>query len=361
MDETLLKQMIGQMFIIGFDGPSITPEIEGWLKRENLGGLIFFKRNIESCEQVVKMTSQVYHYQGDSLPFLGVDQEGGRVARLKSPQVANTEFPPMKVVGSTKNNKNAQQTGAIIGNEVRSQGFNLNFAPVLDENTNPDNPVIGDRSFGSDPVLAGRLGVSFAKGLLKYGVIPCGKHFPGHGDTDLDSHFHLPMLQHTWHRLNRVELIPFKNAIAWGIPMLMTAHILLKRIDSATPATLSRIVLNYLRQRMGHTGVIISDDLDMKAISDHFQVEEILENGLEAGLDIFLFCSPGADFPSMREYILKLARKRTRIRNLIEKSYTRIQKCKRKLSHHPPDPEKCQKILNCRGHKNIAKKIWAIT
>jgi beta-N-acetylhexosaminidase len=210
------------------------------------------------------------------------------VARLRE---GFTPLPPMRAVGAVGSAALAKQLGGVIARELRAVGFDMNYAPVLDVDTNPRNPVIGVRSFGTTPELVSQLGVALAEGLQEAGVAACGKHFPGHGDTDQDSHLALPRLPHDLERLERVELAPFAAAARAGVAALMTAHVIFEPVDAAFPATMSRgVIAGILRQKLGYDGLVISDDLEMRAIRDHFGVEEGMVLGLGAGVDHFLCC-----------------------------------------------------------------------
>jgi len=185
----------------------------------------------------------------------------------------------------------AYNAGRIMGKALRALGFDINFAPVLDVDSNPQNPIIGERSFSSDANEVAIRGLALHRGLMEEGIISCGKHFPGHGDTDVDSHLELPLLQATYERLERVELIPFAAAVRAGIPMLMTAHIVLPELDPIWPATLSPNIVNgILRQQFGYDGVVVSDDLEMAAVADRYSPTTMIEQGVAAGLDLFLMC-----------------------------------------------------------------------
>jgi beta-N-acetylhexosaminidase len=224
--------------------------------------------------------------------LLSVDQEGGQVARLRE---GFTDLPPMRAVGATGSAALARDLGRLLGRELRAVGFDLNFAPVLDIDTNPDNPVIAARSFGRTPSLVAELGVALAAGLQELGVAACGKHFPGHGDTSQDSHLELPTLPHTLERLERVELLPFAAAAKAGIASFMTAHVIFQAVDARHPATMSWAVLTgILRHKLGYDGMVVSDDIEMKAIADNYGVEEAVLLGLNAGVDHFLCCHTAA-------------------------------------------------------------------
>jgi beta-N-acetylhexosaminidase len=223
---------------------------------------------------------------------LAIDQEGGQVARLRE---GFTEIPPMRAVGATGSAALARELGQLIGRELRAVGFDMNYGPVLDIDTNPQNPIIAARSFGRTPELVTELGLSLAGGLQEVGVAACGKHFPGHGDTSQDSHLELPTLPHAMERLERVELAPFRAAAKVGIASFMTAHVIFQAVDSKYPATMSRAVLTgILRDKLGYDGVVVTDDVEMKAIADNYGIEEAVLLGLDAGVDHFLCCHTAA-------------------------------------------------------------------
>lgn len=185
----------------------------------------------------------------------------------------------------------AEKVGRLLGRELRAVGVDVDYAPVLDVDTNPDNPVIGNRSFSGEAQVVARLGVALAQGLEAEGVASCGKHFPGHGDTVQDSHLALPRLAHPMDRLEEVELVPFRAAVAANLAALMTAHVVFEEVDPHYPATMSRSVLQgILRERLGYGGLVVSDDLEMKAIADHYGGVEAARLGLHAGVDSFLCC-----------------------------------------------------------------------
>lgn len=282
-----LEQKVGQMFIV--DASRYNSNIP-------TGGVILFQNNLESIDQIIRLTDRIQ--ESSEIPlFIGIDQEGGAINRLPM----GTTMPGNMAIGATGSNKYAYQTGKLIGNELSTLGINLNFAPVLDVNNNPLNPVIGIRSFSSDPNLVGSLGTEYIKGLRKSRVIPAGKHFPGHGDTDIDSHFGLPQINHGIERLKKVELKPFQRVINRDIEMIMTAHVTFPAIDNikvkskrngqeiTIPATLSEKVLtDLLRDEMGFKGIVITDAFNMKAITDHFNEEQAVLKAIDAGADIVL-------------------------------------------------------------------------
>ncbi len=252
-----------------------------------MAGAILFRRNVENPIQFSSLGAELKSSAGR--PFLtSVDQEGGRVMRLRDPF---SEIPAMRALGAAGDESLAEAVGAVLGRELRAVNVDLDYAPVLDVDTNPANPVIGDRSFARSPEAVGRLGAALIRGLQRAGVAACGKHFPGHGDTSQDSHVDLPRLPHSLERLESVELPPFEMAIRAGVASIMTAHVIFEPLDARYPATMSRPALDgILRDRMGFDGVVISDDLEMKAIAEHYGLEEAVVRGINAGVDLFLVC-----------------------------------------------------------------------
>jgi beta-N-acetylhexosaminidase len=278
-----------KMFIVGFHGRSPTRELRDMLRR-GVSGAILFGRNVDgmSAREVGELCAAI-RGAADRTFLTCVDQEGGRVARLRGEGF--TRVPSMREIGATGDESRAREIGATLARELRNVHIRLNFSPVLDVDTNPANPVIGERSFGADPMLVARLGCAMIEGMQSNGVAACGKHFPGHGDTSLDSHLELPALDHDMNRLRAVELPPFAAAVRAGVASVMTAHVLFRALDPDVPATMSRAVLHgILRTELGFGGVIISDDLEMKAIADHYGLEDAVVRGANAGVDVFLVC-----------------------------------------------------------------------
>jgi beta-N-acetylhexosaminidase len=277
----------------GFDGKTLPAALSRWLEAGEVGGVVLFSRNIESPAQVRALCREIRSAAGggNPLPLIAVDQEGGRVARLIDPPF--TRFPPARACSlfCCRNESVAETVGAATAAELRAVGIDMNFAPVLDVDSNPRNPVIGDRAFSEDPHTAAALGIAFAKGSLSRGILPVGKHFPGHGDTSADSHEELPVVRAGRQTLLRRELLPFRRAARAGIPALMTAHVMYPALDRALPATLSRKILhNLLRERLRFRGAVISDALEMKAIADRYGIGEAAVLAVTAGCDVVLVC-----------------------------------------------------------------------
>lgn len=298
-----IKEKAGQMLMpdirmwAGKPSLSVNTGVSSLLYDQQPGGLILFNKNITDAEQLTTFNHQLQQQSGDIPLFLSVDQEGGVVNRIPG----GTNLPGNMALGAAGKPELALQAGEITGSELKALGVNLNFAPVLDVNVNSDNPIIGIRSFGSDPALVADLGIHFMKGLQQSGVITAVKHFPGHGDTTVDSHLGLPVLSHDRQRLDEIELKPFREAIRNGTDMVMSAHIAFTAIDDTVmkskkdgsyvplPATLSRKAMTgLLREELGFGGVIVSDAFTMEGISEHFGEEEAVKLAVKAGVDIIL-------------------------------------------------------------------------
>lgn len=281
-----LEALAGQVLVAGFPAGKPPPAIRAALAEDALAGVVLFRRNIDDPKSVAALLRDLLRDAG-GVPLVAVDQEGGRVQRLRAPVL---ELPPMRAFGQRGDPELTREAARLLGGQLRALGFSMDFAPVLDVDSNPANPVIGDRSFSADPAVVVEQGLAFAAGLADAGILACGKHFPGHGDTDLDSHLALPILRHDRERLDAVELAPFRRAL--DLPALMTAHVVFEQLDPALPATLSRrVVRELLREELGYPGVVISDDLEMKAVRDRWGVVEGGLRAIEAGCDVLLVCS----------------------------------------------------------------------
>ena len=288
-----IRRTIGQLLIGSFSGATIPAELRSLAREFQLGGVILFARNIEAPEQVAELSHDIQSLASETPLWVSVDQEGGRVARLRAPF---TEWPPMAALGRAGDVTLASKFAAALAAELKAVGITLDYAPVLDIHTNPKNPVIGDRALADDAAVVGRLGAAIVRGLQDNGVAACGKHFPGHGDTSVDSHFELPLVEHPPDRIRRVESVPFREAIAARVAFIMTAHVLVPSIDEEKPATLSRrIVYDLLRDELGFEGVIVSDDLEMKAIAATYSVPDAAVQAIAAGCDALLICAGHVD------------------------------------------------------------------
>ncbi len=293
MSPRALRRRIGQLLVAGFDGHGVPVELRTLAREFGLGGVILFARNVHDPEQLAELAFEASRLVPDTPLWVGVDQEGGRVARLKAPF---TKWPPMATLGRSGDEQLARRFAAALAEELQAVGINLDYAPVLDVNTNPKNPIIGDRALGDRAEDVARLGRAIIEVLQSAGVAACGKHFPGHGDTTLDSHVDLPIVDHPPERFREVEWRPFRAAIEARVAMIMTAHLLVPSLDENRPATLSEaVVTGRLRRELGFDGVIVSDDLEMKAIADRYAVPDAAVQAVAAGCDGVLVCGHDHD------------------------------------------------------------------
>ncbi len=280
--------------MVGFEGKAVPSLLGRWLGEGTVSGVVLFSRNVEGPRQVRDLCREIRAAAGKGrpAPLIAVDQEGGRVRRLKDEGF--TQFPPARCYGSfcpCQAEAVAEAAGRTMAAELSAVGIDIDFAPVLDVDSNPRNPVIGDRSLSRDPVQASRLGVAFASGMLSSGIIPVGKHFPGHGASDADSHKELPVVRGSRKTLLSRDILPFRRAIRAGIPALMTAHVLYPALDRDHPATLSRKILtDLLRRDLRFRGVVFSDALEMKAITERMGIGGAAVGALRAGCDAVLVC-----------------------------------------------------------------------
>lgn len=291
-----VEQKVGQILHVGFPGLEPGPEVAELVRRHNVGGVTLFARNISDPVQVARLTNALQDMairSGARVPLLvSVDQEGGLVARLTR---GATVFPGNMALGATQSEALAYQAGLWTARELRAVGIHQNYAPVVDVNNNPDNPVIGVRSFGESPQLVAALGVAMIRGLQDGGVAATAKHFPGHGDTAVDSHIDLPTVDHPLSRLQQVELLPFRAAIDAGAAAIMTAHVTFPAIEPTPglPATLSsRVLTDLLRREMGFRGLVVTDAMEMGAIVNHFGIEQAAVRAVQAGADAVLVAWP---------------------------------------------------------------------
>ncbi|PYH92606.1 beta-N-acetylglucosaminidase [Aspergillus ellipticus CBS 707.79] len=288
-----LQKKVGQLFAVGFHGLTPSPEIKTLIRDYDLGGIVLFKRNISDAAQLQSLTlalQEEARAAGHKHPlFIGIDQENGLVTRI-APPVA-PQLPGPMALGATNSPELAYKVGVATGEILSASGINMDYAPVCDINSEPLNPVIGVRSFGDDPDFVGRFASAAARGLRKRKVVPTVKHFPGHGDTAVDSHYGLPVIPKTREQLEQCELVPFRRAAAEGIEAVMTAHISLPEIgDGKLPATLSPDVMKILREDMGYNGMVVTDCLEMDGIRATYGTEQGSVLALAAGCDSIMIC-----------------------------------------------------------------------
>jgi beta-N-acetylhexosaminidase len=288
----LATKALGQLFIIGFSGLELSDDTSSFFSQANIGGAVLFAPNYENPGQVAELINQIQECRRDLPLLITVDHEGGRVQRFKK---SFTRIPDAASIAALDSPRLTFEIAEIMGRELKAVGVNLNYAPVADINTNPKNPVIGNRSFGSDEDTVTKQITAIVRGQLVQGVQPCVKHFPGHGDTSVDSHFALPKVDTDLETLLEREFKPFTKAFRSHCAYVMTAHVICTKIDPDRPATLSsKILTDILRKQLRYTGVIISDDMEMKAITDNFGVEESPRLAIEAGCDLLVYRSEAA-------------------------------------------------------------------
>lgn len=276
-----------QQFMYSFRGSVPPPEFLDAVRRGDAGAFCLFAYNVETLPQLHALTAALHQAAregGNPPPLIGIDQEGGQLMAVAQ---GATELPGNMALGATRTPELAEAAGRVLGRELLALGINLNFAPIMDVNNNPLNPVVGARSFGDDPANVSALGRALIRGLQSAGVIATAKHFPGHGDTTTDSHHAVPVVNHPRERLDAVELFPFREAVAEGVGAVLSAHVIYEALDSEQPATLSRrIMTELLRGEMGYTGLTLTDAMDMHAVSE--RGERSIQEALHAGNDLIL-------------------------------------------------------------------------
>lgn len=290
VDTMSLDEKIGQLLVVGLDGYSISENMNNLIKENKVGGVILFSKNVESSNQLVSLINSIKtsNSQNKTPLLISVDEEGGRVSRMPT---EIKKIPTNKIIGKRNDGDFSYNIGKIIGEELKAFGFNMNFAPVLDISSNPNNPVIGDRSFGNNVDIVNKLGIKTMQGIIDSGIIPVVKHFPGHGDTSVDSHIGLPVVNKDLTQLNDFELIPFKEAIKNNVDTIMVSHILLNKIDLNFPASMSKIIItDILRESLKFKGVVITDDMTMGAIVKYYDIGDASVKSINAGSDLILVC-----------------------------------------------------------------------
>jgi len=352
--------------VVGFDGTTLPSEVRALAREFDLGGVILFARNVESPEQVAEIAVDAQQLAGDLPLWVGVDQEGGRVARLKRPL---TEWPAMATLGRSGDEALASRFAGALAAELLAVGISIDFAPVLDVLTNPKNPAIGDRALGEDAETVARLGAVVVRTLQAAGLAACGKHFPGHGDTGIDSHLDLPVVDHGPDRLRAVDFVPFRAAVDAGVAAIMTGHLLVPSLDDANPATLSRrIVSDVLRGDLGFDGLVFTDDLDMKAIAARIPRERAAVSAIRAGCDVALLCGGGAGaHASALEALVRAVEQEELPRARVESALAHQRRAKERFAAMAgttldrgwrPKPEsELRALLGCGAHQVIAEEM----
>jgi beta-N-acetylhexosaminidase len=339
-----LREQIGQMLLFGWNGETeddrldAGPHALALIDELAVGGVIIMGRNAQGAAHLTETIAALQERNasaGRAPLFVAVDQEGGRVQRLLPPDF--TRVPSAREIAQSGDPAVARASAAAIAQELSSCGINWDFAPVLDVNNNPDNPVIGARSYSDDPAVVAAMGVAAVRGFQEDGnILACGKHFPGHGDTDTDSHHALPRIPHGRERLDRIELVPFRAAISAGIDAIMTAHILFPALNPERPATLSPAILTgLLREELGFDGLVITDDLEMRGVADDWGAAEAAVLAVNAGADVLLCCHTLSTQQAIRDALIAAVESGRIPRTRIEESCERIARVKRDRLANP--------------------------
>ncbi|MFZ3231816.1 MAG: beta-N-acetylhexosaminidase [Pseudobdellovibrio sp.] len=356
-----LRELLGQHMLIGVSGPALTTSEKKFIVENNISGVVLFARNCINPTQIRDLCAEIQllrHQMKDRAPlFIGIDMEGGRVHRLKPPF---TQWPPLKLIGDLDAPTVAFHFAQRMGTELMSVGINLDFAPCIDIFTNPKNTVIGDRAISSDPYQVEKMCSALIRGYIKSGILSCGKHFPGHGHTIIDSHEELPVEEADMKRLNEVELVPFRKAARSRVDMMMTAHILFKNVDPKWPVTLSEFFLKkLLRDEMKYHGLIITDDLDMKAMAKHYDKDSIPVLAMQAGADLLLYCNEPESPPVAIESLISAVAQGKLKESDLALTHKRILEVK-KIKLLTPDPrpiDESMMVIGCAEHLQLADAI----
>ena len=379
-----MRDDVGQLLWVGFAGPTVPAGLRARLDAGAAGATVLFKRNLAistvgssaagalanvtggtavpqevvDLDALIALNRELHRAAPDGTPALiAVDQEGGLVQRVRAPA---TMWPPMMAHDGLRVGEDeqvAERVGRAMGEELRALGFDIDFAPVLDVHTNPTNPVIGERAFGRDADTVARRALAFARGLDAAGVLSCGKHFPGHGDTATDSHLELPRVDHAWDRLDKVELAPFRLAVKANLPMLMTAHVVFAALDDKRPATLSeQVVAGLLRGKLGYRGVIVSDDLDMRAIAGTMGIDQAATQAIRAGCDVLLLCCNEQYQAEAEVALIKAAERDSEFRRRVGESAARVRAMKKAHAARKL-PALARDVIGSFEHKKLADRL----
>jgi beta-N-acetylhexosaminidase len=335
----------------------VPEDLRALLREWTPAGFIVFARNVEEPAQVRELNRELASLVPDAMPpLLTVDQEGGRVQRVRD---GATSWPPLRWVGNCADAAITADHARALADEVYALGFNLNWAPVADVNSNPGNPVIGDRSFGTDPGRVADQVALWIREAQARGVMACAKHFPGHGDTSQDSHHHLPVVEKELPALLEVERPPFEAAVRAGVAAIMTAHVVFPDLEEGYPATMSPpIVKGWLRDQLGYQGLVVSDDMEMKAVRGRFDLEEQLERACRATLDLFLVCHTPSLQQDCFEHLVRLQEVDPAQDQLAEDSEARLVAARERfLLGRPPMPP--LEVLDSQAHRDLALRIRA--
>ncbi len=351
-----LEKKLGQMFMTGVPGTEIGPEVREFLSDYRPGGVLYFAHNYDAPALLWEYSEAIQGLTDPGCPaIIAVDHEGGKVQRFLRPF---THFPEPAVFGDIDSPKLAFEAAGVMARELRAVGVNLDFHPLCDIHTRPSNPVIGRRAFGTTEEIVGKMASAMVRGFVAEGMISCVKHFPGHGDTTVDSHLELPKSEESWDQLLDRELKPFVKCIKSRVDMIMTAHMLNRALDPKYPVTLSREILtNRLRGELRYQRLIITDDMQMDAVAKYWGEEEMILLAIEAGADILLYRDMDAGRRAMDTAFKFLAQGKIKP-EWVEASYSRIMEVKaRVLVPQKPALIEGVKLIGCPEHREILDQV----
>lgn len=353
----------GQLIISGIKGTALEASEIEFIKNEKLGGIILFSHNFEDPAQLAELVNSIQKHRDEYPLFIAVDQEGGRVMRFKK---HFTQFPSMLDIASLNSPKLVFEVHEVLAKELSACGINLSFSPCCDILTNPENKAIGDRSYGRDAETVEKYISAAIRGLQTNGVLACAKHFPGHGDTSKDSHTDLPLVKTSLETLRARELVPFVKASKSRVEFMMMGHLLVDAIDEKLPTTLSSKAYEFLRSETKFSKIVITDDMEMKAIADRFSIEDAAVMAINAGADMLLYRYM-EDADKALKAVREAVKKRSIKKELIIEKLTRVEKCKKEfLSQYQPiyipkiadvfNSNESKKLMD-HFHSNLTAKV----
>lgn len=347
---------------VGIAGHSVPVELRALVREFDIGGVVLFARNVAGPGQVAELAHEIRSLLADPPMWVAVDQEGGRVARMRAPF---TVWPAMRALGRSGDEALARRVAGAIAREIRAVGVTMDFAPVLDVLTRAANPAIGDRALAADAAAVSKLGAAMVQAIQDEGIAACGKHFPGHGDTAVDSHHDLPLVEHGPDRLRTVEYAPFRAAIEAGVTGIMVAHLLVPALDPDRPSSLSApIVTGELRQGLAFDGLIVTDDLYMKGCASRFPAPQAVVEAVKAGHDLALLCEPKPDDQAAAaEALVHAFEDGTLPYAVVERSLARHRKAKERFLADASDArrpsDRWRDVVGCDAHQRIAAELAA--
>jgi beta-N-acetylhexosaminidase len=343
------RRLAGQRLMLGLHGAEVTQDTDRLVREIRPGGYVLFRRNVVEPGQVRALNEALAVLgRPEAPPLRAVDQEGGRVQRVGEPFAPS--WPAARIVGRAE--AHTAEVAVAIARELRAMDFDLDFAPVADVDSNPNNPIIGDRSFGERPADVARHVSTFIRAMQAEGVLACAKHFPGHGDTAVDSHLALPVVEREERDLLDTELPPFRAAVDADVASIMTAHIVFPALDEDNPATLSPVVLpRLLRDRLGYDGLVFTDDLDMRAVADRWGADALVRGATAASADILLACADVERQVALFEALVRAQEEDPRFHKACLRSVRRLDAVRRRLDRRPSPP---LAVIGHRDHRLLA-------